>query len=158
MGKNRLRKQNKNFQKSKSSFDSPEISSPSILMLDIMESITNYTREDALEANEEKMKIEAEISDWKSVLDSEGNVGMDGKLVDEEGYPRNDIDIPKVRLARQKIICLSNDHKDIMKKISEALISIHAKNQVESFSPESIPSSAELPKAFARIDYVNPGS
>ena len=60
-------------------------------MLDIMESITNYTREDALKANEEKMKIEAEISDWKSVLDSEGNVGMDGKLVDEEGYPRNDI-------------------------------------------------------------------
>ena len=60
-------------------------------MLDIMESITNYTREDALKANEEKMKIEAEISDWKSVLDSQGNVGMDGKLVDEEGYPRNDI-------------------------------------------------------------------
>ena len=86
-----MRKQNKNFQKSKSSFDSPEISSPSRLMLDIMESITNYTREDALKANEEKMKIEAEISDWKSVLDSEGNVGMDGKLVDEEGYPRNDI-------------------------------------------------------------------
>ena len=56
-----------------------------------MESITNYTREDALKANEEKMKIEAEITDWKSVLDSEGNVGMDGKLVDEEGYPRNDI-------------------------------------------------------------------
>ena len=56
-----------------------------------MESITNYSREDALKANEEKMKIEAEISDWKSVLDSEGNVGMDGKLVDEEGYPRNDI-------------------------------------------------------------------
>ena len=56
-----------------------------------MESITNYTREDALKANEEKMIIEAEISDWKSVLDSEGNVGMDGKLVDEEGYPRNDI-------------------------------------------------------------------
>ena len=56
-----------------------------------MESITNYTREDALKANEEKMKIEAEISDWKSVLDSQGNVGMDGKLVDEEGYPRNDI-------------------------------------------------------------------
>ena len=56
-----------------------------------MESITNYTREDALKANEEKMKIEAEISEWKSVLDSESNVGMDGKLVDEEGYPRNDI-------------------------------------------------------------------
>ena len=68
-----------------------------------MATIVNYTRQDALKANEEKIRIETEISNWKSVLDSEGNVGMDGKLVDQDGYPRNDIDVAKVRLARQKI-------------------------------------------------------
>jgi 26S proteasome non-ATPase regulatory subunit 9 len=127
-----------------------------------MESITNYTREDALKANEEKMKIEAEISDWKSVLDSEGNVGMDGKLVDEEGYPRNDIDIPKVRMARQKIICLSNDHKAIMKKIETILIHLHAQqdNQTEdsNSSRTAQPMEQDLPEPFAKVEFVNIGS
>ena len=81
----------------------------------------NFSRQDALKLNDEKIKIEKEISEWKSVLDSEQNVGMDGPLVDNEGYPRNDLDIPKIRMARHKIICLSNDHKDVMNKIALAL-------------------------------------
>ena len=62
------------------------------------------------------------------MLDSEADVGMNGPLIDSEGYPRNDIDIVKVRTARQKIICLMNDHKEIMKKISDALEFIHQQN------------------------------
>ena len=62
------------------------------------------------------------------MLDSEADVGMNGPLIDNEGYPRNDIDIVKVRTARQKIICLMNDHKEIMKKISDALECIHQQN------------------------------
>lgn len=125
-----------------------------------MATIRNYTREDALKANEEKVKIEAEISDWKSVLDSEGNVGMEGKLVDSEGYPRNDIDIPKVRIARQKIICLSNDHKAIMKKIEEILISLHAQqNDAEEAPSRSVqPMDLNLPEPFAKVEFVNIGS
>merc|ERR1712241_1318258 len=82
----------------------------------------NYTREDALKLNDEKIKIEKEITEWKSVLDSEDDVGMNGPLIDNEGYPRNDIDIVKVRTARQKIICLSNDHKEkMMNKLQNLL-------------------------------------
>ena len=62
------------------------------------------------------------------MLDSEADVGMNGPLIDNEGYPRNDIDVVKVRTARQKIICLMNDHKQIMKKISDALECIHQQN------------------------------
>jgi 26S proteasome non-ATPase regulatory subunit 9 len=102
-----------------------------------MATIVNYTRQDALKANEEKIRIETEISNWKSVLDSEGNVGMDGKLVDQDGYPRNDIDVSKVRLARQKIICLSNDHKAIMTKIEEIRISLHAQQANNAEEAES---------------------
>lgn len=127
-----------------------------------MDAILNYSREDALKANEEKMKIEAEITNWKSVLDSEGNVGMDGKLVDEEGYPRNDIDIPKVRLARQKIICLSNDHKDIMKKIEQILISLHAQQENQAADADSSRTvqnmEQDLPEPFAKVEFVNIGS
>ena len=99
------------------------------------ENMSNYTRLEALKLDEEKSKIEKEIAEWKSVLDSEQNIGMDGPLVDNEGYPRNDIDVAKVRLARNRIICLSNDHKDIMKKLSEALISIHAGPQPTNEPP-----------------------
>lgn len=135
-----------------------------------MATIVNYTREDALKASEEKIRIEAEISNWKSVLDSEGNVGMEGKLVDQEGYPRNDIDVSKVRLARQKIICLSNDHKAIMTKIEEILISLHAQqanNAEEAESSSSIgttsgsgvhPMDQDLPEPFAKVEFVNIGS
>ena len=30
---------------------------------------------------------------------------MDGPLLDQEGYPRSDIDLYAVRIARNKIIC-----------------------------------------------------
>ena len=45
----------------------------------------NYTREELLELNDQKVKIEKEIQDWKSILDTEKNVGMDEALVDSEG-------------------------------------------------------------------------
>lgn len=35
----------------------------------------------------------------------QGVVGMEGELVDGEGYPRSDIDVYAVRTARNKIIC-----------------------------------------------------
>ena len=92
----------------------------------------SYSRDDALKVSDEKTKIEAEISEWKSVLDSEQNIGMDGPLVDNEGFPRNDLDIPKIRLARQKIICLSNDHKELMKKLADILEDIHSQNPTEN--------------------------
>ena len=90
------------------------------------------SREEALKISCEKIKIEAEITEWKSVLDSEQNIGMDGPLVDNEGYPRNDLDIPKIRMARQKIICLSNDHKEIMKKLASLLEDIHSQTPSEN--------------------------
>merc|ERR1711971_120340 len=131
--------------------------------------IMSYTREDALKLNDEKIKIEKEISDCKSVLDSEADVGMNGPLIDNEGYPRNDIDIVKVRTARQKIICLMNDHKEIMKKISDALEFIHQQNSngtvIENPNEESMnhlniedTPKDEGPKPFAKIDLVSDGS
>lgn len=37
------------------------------------------------------------------------NVGMTERLVDNEGFPRNDIDVYQVRTARNKIICRFSD-------------------------------------------------
>ena len=35
-------------------------------------------------------------------------VGMHGKLIDDENYPRSDIDVYAVRVARNRIICKEN--------------------------------------------------
>ena len=36
-------------------------------------------------------------------------VGMEGSLLDPEGYPRSDVDLYAVRTARNKVICESPD-------------------------------------------------
>jgi 26S proteasome non-ATPase regulatory subunit 9 len=37
----------------------------------------------------------------------QNNIGMREPLTDAEGYPRNDVDVYQVRIARNKIICKS---------------------------------------------------
>jgi len=71
------------------------------------------------------MEIESEIAALLSTLDSEGGVGMSEPLVDAEGFPRNDVDLVVIRQARQRVICLRNDHKALMKEIEAELVCIH---------------------------------
>ncbi|KAI4838913.1 26S proteasome non-ATPase regulatory subunit 9 [Plasmodium brasilianum] len=76
--------------------------------------------------------IEREIKENMEFLEKpeNKNIGMDGKLIDSEGFPRNDIDIYRIRIARNKIICLRNDYIDINKKIEEYLHNIHNSHPV----------------------------
>lgn len=62
------------------------------------------TREFVMKLMEEKDRIEHLIRGHYAVLAS-NNVGLKGSLVDELGYPRDDIDVYEVRHARHKIIC-----------------------------------------------------
>ncbi|XP_029651253.2 LOW QUALITY PROTEIN: 26S proteasome non-ATPase regulatory subunit 9-like [Octopus sinensis] len=83
------------------------------------------------ELMKKKKEIEDEISEYGEILEQQGGVGMTEALVDKEGYPRADIDLYSVRSSRQKIICLQNDHKAVMKEIEEELHRIHAKAREE---------------------------
>ena len=47
--------------------------------------------------------------------------GVSGPLVDDEGFPRGDIDLYAVRQARNKYVCAQTDHIEVMKKIEQAL-------------------------------------
>ncbi|KAB7502190.1 26S proteasome non-ATPase regulatory subunit 9 [Armadillidium nasatum] len=73
----------------------------------------------------ERDKIENQIKLLSEVLAENDNVGMNGSLVDSDGYPRSDIDVYQVRHARHDIICLQNDHKALMKKIEQGLQDLH---------------------------------
>ncbi|GAB66158.1 26S proteasome regulatory subunit p27, partial [Plasmodium cynomolgi strain B] len=77
-------------------------------------------------------EIEREIKENVDFLEAPENksVGMKGKLVDEEGFPRNDIDIYSIRVARNKVICLKNDYLNVNKKIEEYLHKVHNSHPV----------------------------
>jgi 26S proteasome regulatory subunit N4 len=52
--------------------------------------------------------------------------GLTGSLVDSQGYPRADLDLYQVRQQRQRVNCLRNDHKALMKEIETLLHKLHA--------------------------------
>ncbi|XP_073482894.1 26S proteasome non-ATPase regulatory subunit 9 [Aquarana catesbeiana] len=111
-----------------------------------------------------KDELEAQIKAFYEVLEDQKSIGMDGPLVDIEGYPRTDVDLYQIRTARHNIVCLQNDHKAIMKDIEEALHNLHArdkekrvKDEVEA-QAEALQHNLDLLVPFAKVDAVTPGS
>ena len=70
-----------------------------------------------------KSDIEARIKSIVEELDALG-VGLRGKLVDDQGFPRNDLDLFKIRELRNEHARLQTDHLALMKEI-EAELSKH---------------------------------
>ncbi|XP_056113843.1 26S proteasome non-ATPase regulatory subunit 9 isoform X2 [Rhinichthys klamathensis goyatoka] len=95
------------------------------------------------------------------MLQTEG-VGIDGPLVDVEGFPRADVDLYKVRSARHSISCLQNDHKAVMVEIEEALHKLHATARVgegkDETKMEATGQTVSLSSPFALVDAVTHGS
>ncbi|KAH8250300.1 hypothetical protein KR026_010441 [Drosophila bipectinata] len=89
-----------------------------------------------------KARLEAQIAKNGNILAANANVGMNGPLVDAEGFPRNDIDIYQVRQARQTIICLQNDHKELMNQISSLLNQYHS--EIATTDPELVNRASAL--------------
>ncbi|XP_043698535.1 26S proteasome non-ATPase regulatory subunit 9 [Telopea speciosissima] len=75
---------------------------------------------------EQREAMEREMNDIIARLCQSGGPGISGNLVDEEGFPRSDIDIPAVRADRHRLAELRNEHEDITDKINENLIVLHS--------------------------------
>ncbi|XP_054153815.1 26S proteasome non-ATPase regulatory subunit 9-like [Oppia nitens] len=82
-------------------------------------------RQELLDLNQKRSKMESEMKEWQNILKTQ-KVGLNDSLVDSDGFPRNDIDIYQIRMARNKIIYLNNDIKNLMKQIEEKLFAFHA--------------------------------
>ncbi|KAL6655576.1 hypothetical protein ACP70R_006402 [Stipagrostis hirtigluma subsp. patula] len=120
--------------------------------------------------------LEAEMDAIIAGLTAPGGPGITGGLVDAEGFPRSDIDIPNVLAQRRRLSELRHDHKDITNKIDKNLEVLHSaklsrNEQLTSISAGSTASSniglsqsdpmdedpvARLP--FAMIDEISEGS
>nr|XP_020511573.1 26S proteasome non-ATPase regulatory subunit 9 isoform X2 [Labrus bergylta] len=109
-----------------------------------------------------KDDIEEQIKAYYDVL--EDGVGVEGPLVDEEGFPRADVNLYQIRAARHDISCLQNDHKAIMVEIEEALHQLHAREKAKREQDEAgaqgdaMELQVTLPPPFARVDAVTQGS
>lgn len=54
-----------------------------------------------------------------------GMPGLDGPLVDEEGFPRSDIDVHAIRDARHQLACLKTDYRELQRRLEDILFRIH---------------------------------
>ncbi|XP_025197870.1 26S proteasome non-ATPase regulatory subunit 9 [Melanaphis sacchari] len=81
---------------------------------------TSITRKEVLDMMNEKEKLEQQLKSLGEVLESHG-VGMSESLVDDQDFPRNDIDVYQIRLIRNRIICTRNDLKALMDRIEKSL-------------------------------------
>ncbi|RLM85917.1 hypothetical protein C2845_PM04G12910 [Panicum miliaceum] len=70
--------------------------------------------------------LEAEMDAIIARLTAPGGPGITGGLVDAEGFPRSDIDIPNVLAQRRRLAELRNDHKDVTNKIDKNLEILHS--------------------------------
>ncbi|XP_051806879.1 26S proteasome non-ATPase regulatory subunit 9 isoform X2 [Acanthochromis polyacanthus] len=123
---------------------------------------SEMTMDDVKKLIKKKDEIEEQIKAYYDVL--EDGVGVEGPLVDEEGYPRADVNLYQIRTARHEISCLQNDHKAIMVEIEEALHKLHAREKAKQkqdqaeAQEEAMEQQVTLPPPFARVDAVTDGS
>ncbi|KAE8228492.1 hypothetical protein CF326_g6571 [Tilletia indica] len=129
------------------------------------------SRQLALQLDSRRREIDEELEAMMSVLRSH-NSTLTSPLVDEEGFPRADIDIHAVRIARNRIAMLRNDRVDITNQMAEAMrqafleppngTSSTALPNGSGSTDDSASSSSEAPstsfKPFAQINSVTPGS
>jgi 26S proteasome regulatory subunit N4 len=106
---------------------------------------------------ERKTFIESQLNDLNQILKDEGDVGMTGNLIDAQLFPRADIDIYKVRITRQQINCLLNDHRQVMDEIERQLESIHSSIKINNqINNQETSSTSLIP--FLKITQVDEGS
>uniref|UniRef100_A0A3Q0R1I8 26S proteasome non-ATPase regulatory subunit 9 n=1 Tax=Amphilophus citrinellus TaxID=61819 RepID=A0A3Q0R1I8_AMPCI len=124
---------------------------------------SEITMDDVKTLIKKKDEIEEQIKAYYDVLQDQG-VGIEDPLVDEEGYPRADVNLYQIRTARHNISCLQNDHKAIMAEIEEALHKLHAREKAKreqdeaEAQEEAMEHQVTLPPPFARVDTVTEGS
>ncbi|KAG6430823.1 hypothetical protein SASPL_108896 [Salvia splendens] len=104
--------------------------------------VATNLKAETMKLMEKRSGIEEEMNVIIERLCQPGGPGLSGNLVDSEGFPRTDIDIPTVRADRHRLAGvgrsspfthfvfagaeLRNDHKDITEKMSQNIEILHS--------------------------------
>ncbi|EKX38263.1 hypothetical protein GUITHDRAFT_144371 [Guillardia theta CCMP2712] len=97
--------------------------------------------------------IESEIAQLIDVLDNmPGKPGLNGRLVDKEGFPRADVDVHTARIHRNRIACLQTDHKSIMQQVEKGLFEHHSRVKEGRIAPRhSAPIDSAASHRYAAV-------
>ncbi|KAJ0409379.1 hypothetical protein ATCC90586_001001 [Pythium insidiosum] len=129
---------------------------------------------------QQKEALETEIAAIVEELTTGPNApGLQGPLVDAEGFPRADIDVYRVRHQRHAFACKQTDHRAVMARIEQLLPQLLAARKPSAAASSSLsapparrddatemavtretPATSELTKlpAFARVQRVEEDS
>ncbi|XP_042054650.1 26S proteasome non-ATPase regulatory subunit 9-like [Salvia splendens] len=88
--------------------------------------VATNLKAETMKLMEKRSGIEEEMNVIIERLCQPGGPGLSGNLVDSEGFPRTDIDIPTVRADRHRLAELRSDHKDITEKMSQNIELLHS--------------------------------
>ncbi|CAI5985210.1 unnamed protein product [Closterium sp. NIES-65] len=107
-------------------------------------------REQAKQLIERRDNLEAQIDALAARLNAPGGGGTNESLVDKEGFPRADIDIPRVRSDRHRLATLHADHKQLTGQIESLLVEIHSQAKPREQKPAKTEgANSTLPSAIA---------
>ncbi|KAI4335549.1 hypothetical protein L6164_014186 [Bauhinia variegata] len=97
--------------------------------------VATNVKAETMSLMDKRAAIETEMNAIIERLSQPGGPGLLGNLVDSEGFPRTDIDIPVVRAERRRLAELRNDHKEITEKINQNIQILHAARLGNKSSP-----------------------
>ena len=80
-------------------------------------------REELLKLDKERKKLEEKIASLTEFLNGPGMPGVDGSLIDKDGFPKPGLDHVTIRTVRHDLICTQNDLKNLMEKIEKKMAS-----------------------------------
>ena len=109
-------------------------------------------REELLQLDKEKKKLEEKISDLTDYLNQPGMPGIDGSLIDKDGFPKAGLDLVSIRAARHDLICTQNDLNNLMEKIEKKMMAYFEElnnNKIEEEVKEDNKNSNSNPKEEA---------
>ena len=77
-------------------------------------------RDEVLKLLDQRKQIESQLAKHQDSLKSH-HVTMSTELLDSEGFPRSDLDIPTIRASRQQIRMLLHDRELVNERIEQLL-------------------------------------
>ena len=96
-------------------------------------------REELLQLDKEKKKLEEKIATLTEYLTQPGMPGVDGSLLDRDGFPKPGLDLVSIRTARHDLICTQNDLSNLMETIEKKMMAYFEElnnNKMEEESKE----------------------
>jgi 26S proteasome non-ATPase regulatory subunit 9 len=94
-------------------------------------------REELLQLDKEKKKLEEKIASLTDFLTQPGMPGINGSLIDKDGFPKEGLDLVTIRTVRHDLICAQNDLKNLMEIIEKKMMAYFEELNKDKIEEES---------------------